>query len=106
MRVLLFLALAAHGTWTPPPDIRLTVGAWTPQPAALRDELLCFQVWRTDAIADSRRARANLLRLRLRRRRDLSDAVKTPPADADIGASAICDAVHEDHDDAPRRRGG
>jgi hypothetical protein len=32
--------------------------------------------------------------------------VKTPPGYADVGASAICDAVHEDYDYAARCRSG
>ena len=55
--------------------------------------------------AASRCARAYLLRLRLLLRH-LPDAVKATPGYADVGASAIGDAVHEDHDNAARRRSG
>ena len=59
--------------------------------AALRDELRCLDVGRTSrrAVADSRCARAYLLRLQFRLRY-LPDAVKATPGYADVGASAIC----------------
>ena len=61
---------------------------------ALRDELRCLDVGRTSgrAIAGYRCTRAYLLRLRFRLR-DLSDAVKTPPGYANVGAAAVGNAV-------------